>query len=233
MPFFAELPDPSPEPDAVGPLYRDVPWSQPEHWNPAPAAVGAVVGRSEDTVVRLDVRDAYPRGLACELRVWLSPDGDVESLHHRYHSHDPRLAFVDDLRIGLLWPDGTRLEAGQQYAAEPGGAPFLLANGGGGGGLTWRWHLWLHPLPAAGPVTVYCVWPGRAIAETATELDLTPAVEAAADAEELWHLPTMEEAPPEGGWFAYSPMGSFSSVSAAAPDVEGSGDAADAGDEDR
>ena len=30
-------------------------------------AAGAVVGRSEHTVVRLDVRDAYPRGLALEL----------------------------------------------------------------------------------------------------------------------------------------------------------------------
>ena len=234
MGFFDELPAPPPEPESLGPVYRDMPWTQPEHWTPGPVAVGAVVGRSEDTVVRLDARDAYPRGLALDLRAWLSPDGrDVEVLHHGYHHHDPRRPFAGDLRLGLLWPDGRRVEAGQvpgAHGAEPGSGPALLANGGGGGGLTWRWHLWLHPLPAAGPVTVFCVWADRGIAETATDLDLAPAVAAAAYAEELWHLPTFEEAPPEGGWFAYSPLGSFSTLSAALPDA--SGDAADAGDED-
>ena len=63
MPFFAEIPEQPAEPEDAGPAYRDVPWAQPEHWNPAPVCVGAVVGRSEDTVVRLAVRDSYPRGL--------------------------------------------------------------------------------------------------------------------------------------------------------------------------
>jgi len=232
MPFFAELPEPPPLPPEARPVYRDVPSAQPEHWSPAPVAVGAVVGRSTHTVVRLDVRDAYPRGLALDLRAWLSPDGpDLEDLHFRHH--DPRRAFVGDLRIGLLWPDGTRVEAGtfHGFGSEPAPAqPVLVANGGGGGGLSWRWHLWLHPLPAPGPVTVFCTWPERDVPETATELDLAPAVAAAAGAEELWHLPTFEEAPPEGGWFSYSPMGSISTFTAAKPD-DGSGDAADAGDE--
>ena len=57
------------------------------------------------------------------------------------------------------------------------------------------------------------------------------AVEAAGMAEELWHLPTLEEAPPDGGWFSYSPMGSFSTFTAATLE-DPSGDAADAGDED-
>ena len=59
----------------------------------------------------------------------------------------------------------------------------------------------------------------------------TAAVEAAGMAEELWHLPTLEEAPPDGGWFSYSPMGSFSTFTAATLE-DPSGDAADAGDED-
>ena len=68
MPFFAELPvEPEPVP-GPGPFYRDVPENQPEHWTPAPVATGVVIGRSEHTVVRLDVRDSYPRGLALELR---------------------------------------------------------------------------------------------------------------------------------------------------------------------
>ncbi|MBI1379098.1 MAG: hypothetical protein GC157_16700 [Frankiales bacterium] len=232
MPFFDELPEPPPEPAGSGPVYRDWPWAQPEHWNPAPVAVGAVVGRSADTLVRLDVRDAYPRGLALDVRAWLSPDGEgLEGLHRGFHPHHRR-AFVDDLRLGLLWPDGTRVEAGEQQGPEAEVGPALTAAGGGGGGLTWRWHLWLYPLPAPGPVTVYCVWAGRGIEETATGLDLAPAVEAAVLAEELWHLPTVEEAPPEGGWFAYAPIGSYSSFPAQVPEPEGSGDAADAGDED-
>jgi len=233
MAFFAELPDvPEPEP-GPGPFYRDVPTNQPEHWAPAALSTGAVVGRTEHTVVRLDVRDSYPRGLSLELRAWLSPDGGgIEDLHYASRRPHPQLPFAGDLRLGLLWPDGSRAEANDHRGPDQAHGPALTTQGGGGGGLTWRWHLWLHPLPAAGPVTVYCSWPGRGIAEAATTLDLTAAVEAAAGAEELWHLPTWEEAPPEGGWFSYSPMGSFSTFTAAAPD-EGSGDAADAGDEGR
>ncbi len=231
MAFFADLPGaPEPEP-GPGPLYRDTPGSQPEHWLPAAVSAGAVVGRSDHTVVRLDVRDAYPRGLALELRAWLSPDGGgIEELHLAYQRPYAQLPFVGDLRLGLQWPDGTNTEAKQFHRPEHGAGPALTTQGGGGGGLTWRWHLWLHPLPDVGPVTVYCRWDGRGIAETATTLDLTAAVQAAAGAEELWHLPTFEESPPEGGWFSYSPMGSFSTLTALSP--EASGDASDPGDED-
>lgn len=232
MPFFAELPvEPEPVP-GPGPFYRDVPENQPEHWTPAPVATGVVIGRSEHTVVRLDVRDSYPRGLALELRAWFSPDGGgIEDLHFASRRPHRQLPFAGDLRLGLLWPDGTRAEANDYRGPGQAPGPALTTQGGGGGGLTWRWHLWLHPLPGAGPVTVYCTWPGRDIGETATPLDLTAAVEAAGMAEELWHLPTLEEAPPDGGWFSYSPMGSFSTFTAATLE-DPSGDAADAGDED-
>jgi hypothetical protein len=231
MPFFDELPELPARPGTSGPIYRDDPHSQPEHWSPAPVGIGVLAARTEDTAVRFDVRDAYPRGLAVDIRVLVSPDGpDVEDAH-RWRHDDPRLPFIGDLRLGLLWPDGTRAEASGFGPPAHDGWPVLAVRGGGGGGLGWLWHAWLHPLPPAGPVSVHCVWPGRGILETATALDLTPAVEAAALAEELWHLPTFEQAPPEGGWFAYAPLGGSSTVTASAAD--GSGDAADPGDEDR
>ena len=233
MPFFAELTPPEPE-DLHPQAYFDQPWSRPEHWLPGAANVGAVVGRTDDTAVQLTFHDAYPRGTTFEVRALLRP-GSAE-LDPRIH-HTP---FVGDLRIGLLWPDGRRVESANDW--HPGrhrddsaaADEFHLAMyGGGGGGLSWAWDAWIWPLPPAGPVTVYCRWDGRGIAETATVLDLTSVVRAAADAEELWPLPPV---PDDGelGWTSYSPLGG-ATLTAVAPshDPTASGDGLDPGDEDR
>jgi hypothetical protein len=209
----------------------------PDHWAPGTVGIGAVVGRSEHTVLRLDVRDAFPRGLYLKLRGYLSPDGPAldDMFIHRSRGAE------GTIRLGLLWPDGSRLEADQRWATHAErrpGEPSLDVQGQGGGGLRWAWRVWLHPLPQPGPVTVYCRWDERDIAETATVLDLTAAVEAAASAEELWHLPRFDEQAPEGGWFAYAPLGgssAYGSTSTVTADGEarddGSGDALDRQDE--
>jgi hypothetical protein len=237
--FFAELP-PDPPVDETRQVFYDQPGMLPEHWLPGTLGRGAVVGRSDTAAVRLDVRDVFPRGMSFEVRAFLHPSSTEPAIHRHHHRPTP---FVDDLRLGMLWPDGTSAEAGANWYErrdQPAdGEPVLDARGGGGGGLGWSWHLWLHPLPASGPVTVYCRWDSRDIPETATELDLTSAIAAAADASELWPLPTFEEQPPEGGWFAYAPLGATSAYGSTltftpdgAASSEGSGDALDGQDED-
>jgi len=231
VPFFAELRPP--EPEQLHPqAYVDHPWSRPEHWLPGVANVGAVIGRTDDTAVRLTFLDAYPRGATFQVRALLRP-GSAEVLHHQHP-----MPFVGDLRVGMQWPDGRRVESSNDWhpsmhGQEAGAADdfHLAMYGGGGGGLSWAWDAWIWPLPPSGPVTLYCRWDGRGIPETATLLDLTPLVDAAAHAEELWPLPPVPE---DGsfGWTSYSPMGTtFTAVAPEAGDADPSGDRPDPGDE--
>jgi len=221
MPFFAELPDEPWEPEQPM-VHYDFPHDRPQHWTPGSAALGVVVGRSDTTVVHVAVHDVYPRGLALAVRALLHPDS--AELDHML-MHRPG-AFAGNLRLGLEWPDGRRVEAGSDW--RPGRDPFAMASdgyvlqmrGGGGGGLGWSWDAWLYPLPTAGPVTIYCRWDERGIAETSTNVDLTDVVAAASEARELWPLPPMPERPDgeEFGWMAYSPVGAgFSPLTAVRP----------------
>jgi len=231
MPFFAEIPEPEAELESgQRQLYLDVPWQAPQHWLPGNGALSVTVFRSEHTAVLLTIGEVYPRGLMLEVVALLNPEGpDVEALHHGRSHHGPN---PDDLRLGLLWPDGRRAEAVSQWHGPPPQQSdddfHLHPQGSQGGGLVWRWGLWLEPLPPPGPVEIYVRWDGREIPETSTTADLTTAVAAAADAEELWPLPTHPD-DESFGWMSYSPMSS--TVFAARAEEDGSGDAADAGDE--
>jgi len=239
--FFAEAPEDPPSFDQVQRFY-DSPEALPEHWLPGSCDVRAVLARTHDAVVTFRVAGCFPRGLELEVRAFTAPpaqtDAPVENHPHRWAG--------DDLRIGLLCSDGRRAEKRPDHVAygrpgAPDPAPdelTLTMCGGSGGGLTYDFRFWLHPLPPPGPAQLYLRWDARGIPETSIEVDLSPAVAAAADAQELWHLPTFEEDPPEGGWFAYAPYGggiTAATFAATARDDGGvgSGDALDAGDEDR
>jgi hypothetical protein len=227
--FFADLPEPAPEEPSTQ-RYFDHPWSRPEHWLPGTANVAAVIGRSEHTAVRLVFLESFPRGVFFEVRALLSPEGsEIDFVPHR------PTPFVSDLRLGMRWPDGRQVESSSHWHPRPqegetSDALHLSLMGGGGGGLSWSWNAWLWPLPPAGPVEVFCRWDEREIAETCTVVDLTPVVDAADDAEELWPLPPYVEGGAYG-WTSYSPLGStFSALQVG--DADPSGDGPDAGDED-
>ena len=238
MPFFAELPQSETEDEPVPrPQYFDHPWAAPQHWLPGTPGVSAVVARNEHTLVRLTFTAAYPRGAVLELDALLNPEGpDTEPLHIHHHRHGGQ--FAGDLRLGLLWPDGRRVEStsgwhpGHDGSEAPGTDDFHIAmHGGGGGGISWSWQVWLWPLPPAGPVEVFCRWDDRGIPETATSVDLTAVVVAAADAEELWPLPELP-VDEETGWFAYSPPPGAMFTAVRTDEPAASGDGLDAGDED-
>jgi len=229
--FFADLQRDEPTFEQVHRFY-DRPDSLPEHWLAGECDVHAVLARTADTVLTVRVAACYPRGLELALRAYTAPPSEAEQLQrpHRWAG--------DDLRLGLLWRDGRRAENDvdryghhEDTASEP-AAFTLTTSGGSGGGLSYDFRYWLHPLPPPETVQLLVRWDVRGIPETSVELDLTPAVAAAADAVELWHLPTFEEDPPSGGWFAYSPGGPYVTGSAPAPDDDASRDALDGQDED-
>ncbi len=197
MPFFSPLPEPAPEVEEK-PAYFDAPWQRPQHWLPGMVA-GWVLVRSATTAVFLRERGSYPRGLALELVVLAHPDVAVVEPWRPGRGHR-----FPQPRLGMQWADGRRVESGDVVGDEeiPDGEDFRLSMlGGGGGGLEWAWNLWLRPLPPAEEVAVYVEWAGRGIPETRTMVDLAPAVRVAADATELWPLPSL---PDDGrGWFAY------------------------------
>jgi hypothetical protein len=217
MVFFAPLPEPEPLPDERPQFFR-VPGQEPENALPGPAAFNVLLARSDTTAIGLSLLGAYPDGLALRLHARRHPD-HVEPFDPRARYH--RLGPLEDLRFGLEWPDGTRVEPepgwpGVGSDVEP--ALRLSASGGGGGGLRFEWNLWLWPLPQSGPVLAHVLWERRGIAETSVQLDLTSAIAAAASAVELWPLP---DPPAEFGWFAYSPLESARHIATPAPDVAG------------
>jgi hypothetical protein len=202
--FFEPLPPPAPESAASPAVYYSSPGHEPEHWLPGLASLGIQLASTPTTSVFLAAWGSYPQGLALVLRAQVSPAEPVVEPPSR---HDRR-PLVGGLRLGMLWSDGRSVEA-ENHWGKPRGkeGTFRLTPGtGGGGGIHWLWNLWLWPLPPAEPVTVYCMWEERGIAETSTHVDLARVVAAAAEATELWPLPSPPPVPTEGGWFAFAPL---------------------------
>ena len=144
--FFADPPELAPE-DLPTQRHFDHPWSRPEHWLPGTANVAAVIGRAQHTAVRLAFLESFPRGVFFEVRALLSPEGD--EVDHVINRPTP---FVSDLRLGMRWPDGRRVESSSHWHphlphGEAADALHLSMMGGGGGGLSWSWNAWLWPLP--------------------------------------------------------------------------------------
>jgi len=238
--FFADLP--RREEELPFERHYDHPDSLPSHWLPGSCDVRSLVARTEGTVITVRVVGCYPRGLELELRAYTAPP-DPDGMRDRATRHQGWEG--DDLRVGIRWADGRRTETGRRRGdwrmgpdpvGEAGPTGFVLdMSGGSGGGLTYDFRYWLRPLPPPEPVELFVRWDSRGVPETSVTLDLSPAVAAADDAEELWHLPTFEEDPPEGGWFAYAPLGASVTAYGSTPTItpdDASGDALDGQDED-
>lgn len=199
MSFFEPRPAAPPPED---PQHFAYPWQEPENALPGFGGAAVTLVRNDTTALQLSLAGAYPQGLALTLRARLHPDHLVD----RWWG-PPYGGPFDDLRFGLSWPDGRRVEAGEGWQPQAGTDSVdgftLTPGGGGGGGLTYEWRYWLWPLPPPGPATVHLWWERRGIVETAVAVDLTPFVAAADDAMTLWLLP---DPPSEAGWMAYAPL---------------------------
>ena len=112
VPFFQPPPEPEPTPRESAQFYR-VPWDQPDNALPGLGPTGLLLARTRTTAVHLAVTGAYPDGLALQVQAFFHPDHPYGPL-----TRPPRRPTqpMDDLRLGLQWPDGTRVEV---QAAHP------------------------------------------------------------------------------------------------------------------
>ena len=195
MSFFPPLPEPEPrhEPPRQYPVF---PGQPPENWLPGLVPWCVVLARTDDTVVALTQAAAYPQGVALTVTMLQRPGTEA-----RGHPHWQMEGTATMLRVGALFADGRRALVDDTFVPPgvevDGSTAHLTPQEGNGGGLTSRQSYWLWPLPPAGPLGVYCEWPGRGIPETKVELDAGDLVAAAARAVELWPMP---EVTGDYGW---------------------------------
>lgn len=190
MSFFS--PRPQPDPAETHEAFYAHPWQEPENVLAGLGAPGITLLRDDTTAVQLALTGAYPQGLALALRARAHPDHPI-----RLWIGPPMPSEADDMRFGIEWPDGRRVEdnVGWQPGQHTGPDAFtLMPGGGGGGGLVYEWRYWLWPLPPPGPATVHFEWQQRGIPETGLQVDLAPFVDAARNATPLWPLPERPDA---------------------------------------
>jgi hypothetical protein len=174
------------------------------------AALGLVVGRSQQAAVWIESATAYPSGVEFGLEVrWRPEVFDVVSRGAPWHYRPSEGGELPDelFRAGFGFADGskvTTLASGLGAAApavvegalgrEPEG-PLLTPRGGGGGGQSWSHGLWLWPLPQEAPLTFVCEWPALGIGLTRTQIDLAPIHDAVGRSKLLWE----DDRPPLSG----------------------------------
>jgi hypothetical protein len=93
----------------------------------------------------------------------------------------------------------------------PDEGPYLTGGAGGGSQGTAAVTYLLHPVPASGPLTIWCAWQSRGVEETRVVFDgtmLGELVEQVEQVEVLWPADEMFRPPPRpkpnlpaGGWF--------------------------------
>lgn len=189
------------EPDFV--TYRPPVWAGPPHGTmPSVVALDLQLGKSDAAAVALTHAEVFPAGVMLALTVVVAddvagPDPLLFGGHHRPGSKAALDAAARMLRLGVLYPDGTKVTnlAGQHLRAHHPPQVVLGPGSGGGGGGRWSQRLWLWPLPSSGGLTVVCEWPEAAIAQRRTGIDAQTLQDAAARAREYFP-DTRPEAPP-------------------------------------
>jgi hypothetical protein len=153
--------------------------------------------RSPSSVVSLEHLRAYPEGF--EFRLCLrsrqlspgfgfpGPIGPSPPGGMRRHIV---LVADDNLRLGLVFADGTRLTNLSPIVGvgpdESVPQPLLVQHGGGGIGARWDQRYWVFGLPPEGPLTVVVESPARDIPESRVDLRAEDILAAAHRAETLW-----------------------------------------------
>lgn len=195
MSFFdqVEQPPPPPEPEE----HEPPPWFQPPSQHLAAlVADRRVVARSADTAVVLSHLDVFPTGCSIRVRVAMVRPEGMSGADWQDRLHGRRLgtwdAHAGGLRFGVDLGDAGRATTDDRHGPhreQPEG-PVLHQHGGGGNGsrseYTINHHLWLWPLPPAGPFDLVVQWQDQGIEETRVELDGAAIVAAAADSVRLF-----------------------------------------------
>ncbi len=190
MSFFDERPPPEetrptepPPPEWAGPPPGVLPGLSP---------LRVVIFRTELACLVAQNFRAYPTGVEFALHLYLRGGKELR-LDEPWGFHPPlppgEPLRDDFLRLGLLFPDGTKwtnVAARPGWRGDPPAPPVVLSRGGGGGDHRWHFEFWMWPLPPEGPLTVVAEWPVGGVPETSVVVDGGAIRAAAAGAEILW-----------------------------------------------
>jgi hypothetical protein len=137
-----------------------------------------VLGRSPNIYAVLQDFEAFPSGVRCVLRARFRPGAfdPLGSFPGTPGGAHIAVAFADG-RTGTVGPGARQ--------TQPGDIVFIYF-GGGGSGHEWTMHLWLSPLPPAGPLSFNIGWPEKGAPVTSVMVEAAELVEAAEHAERLW-----------------------------------------------
>lgn len=201
MPFFP--PDPEmlePEPsESVQPRW----WEAPEDELPALLPVSEILAVNDHVAIAVlgvaVYRDGVQFRLERRLRRRGMPRREWSALCEEFMEHTPYGGPTDHagrLRFGVLLGSGERafddraaFFGGADPSTEPEGHVLSRwQRGGGGSGSTYSSsdHLWLWPLPPAGPIELVVQWPSLGIDETRMTVDGGALADLAAQARPYW-----------------------------------------------
>lgn len=193
---FFEFPEPEPEPERRQ-IRAQPPWiSAPRGVVPGTVPLDLVLARNDRAAVAVTHLGAYPTGFRFDLTVLAADEEDDEldpmimgpmrrpGMRRRVEARD------EMLRFGIQFADGAKATnvAGRPdwQSDEPPAGPVLRTGGGGGGGGEWTQHMWVWPLPPAGPLAFVCEWPAAGLELTRVEVEAQLFIDAASRAHQLF-----------------------------------------------
>ncbi|UNK70311.1 hypothetical protein [Microbacterium sp. H1-D42] len=177
-------------------------WQAPEDELPELLPVSEVLAVTDHVAVALIGIAVHSDGVQLQVERRLRRNGlplrDWNELCNAFTEHMSFGGPIDAtgrLRFGVVLADGTKVTDASPFFAcgdpmvEPEGHTLSRRQlGGGGGGSTYSSadHLWLWPLPPAGPIELVMQWPALGIQETRLVVDASLVPELAARAQSFW-----------------------------------------------
>ncbi|MGB3375888.1 MAG: hypothetical protein WBA87_12230 [Microbacterium sp.] len=201
MTFFppdAEIPEPE-ETESSQPSW----WQAPEDELPALLDVSQILAATDHVAVALVGIAVHSEGIQFRVERRLRRNGlplrDWNELCNAFMEHMSYAGSLDSpgrLRFGVVLADGEKVltdafpfSRGGDSTVEPEGHTLSRREqGGGGGGTTFSSadHLWIWPMPPAGPIELVMQWPAMGIDETRLVIDASTLPELAARARPYW-----------------------------------------------
>ncbi len=185
MGFFEPLP---PREEAKTRRWGPPLWDRPSEGTlGALLPVGEVLRRDDETLVAVDHLRVYPNGFTIEFLVIRNPN----------HARRDQVGIASPRnwpRVGVQFADGRT--AGQSAQAQGPDqdipkdddgiptVPVLRFVGGGGGGTTYRFGVWVCPLPPPGPLSVFTEMAN--LPESSVTIESALILDAAKRAKVIW-----------------------------------------------
>ena len=201
MTFFPPDPDiPEPEePESSQPIW----WQAPEDELPVLLPTSELLAVTDHVAIALVGVAVHREGVQFRVERRLRRNGialaewnELCGMFLEHMSFGGPVDRAGRLRFGVVLADGEKVIAdalsffgGGDPMVEPDGHTLARREqGGGGGGSMYASgdHLWLWPLPPAGPIELVTQWPAVGIGETRVVIDASGVAELAAQVRPYW-----------------------------------------------